>query len=211
MSPNLPLTPAQEQVLAHIAAGATVTTAARIAGVHRNTIGNWLRSSPAFHDALEQAHHCQALFWREHSEVLASNAFNCLEEIIDDKRANVNARIKASLAIIQLAGSPLKPCPHPPAPDAAPPAAPALEPCSQPPAPADPPGAAPTQPENVHKSAQSLPEKPSPAHLVAPPSASPNPKTGRNDACPCGSGKKFKRCCLGKSPAVAGPALKAVA
>src|ERR1035437_10351632 len=21
------------------------------------------------------------------------------------------------------------------------------------------------------------------------------PKTGRNDACPCGSGKKFKRCC----------------
>jgi hypothetical protein len=24
-------------------------------------------------------------------------------------------------------------------------------------------------------------------------------KTGRNDACPCGSGKKFKKCCLGKS------------
>ncbi len=24
-------------------------------------------------------------------------------------------------------------------------------------------------------------------------------KTGRNDPCPCGSGKKFKKCCLGKS------------
>jgi hypothetical protein len=24
-------------------------------------------------------------------------------------------------------------------------------------------------------------------------------KTGRNDACPCGSGKKYKKCCLGKS------------
>ncbi|MBD9124484.1 MAG: SEC-C metal-binding domain-containing protein [Eisenbergiella sp.] len=23
-------------------------------------------------------------------------------------------------------------------------------------------------------------------------------KTGRNDLCPCGSGKKFKKCCLGK-------------
>ena len=23
-------------------------------------------------------------------------------------------------------------------------------------------------------------------------------KIGRNEACPCGSGKKFKRCCLGK-------------
>ena len=24
------------------------------------------------------------------------------------------------------------------------------------------------------------------------------PKVGRNEPCPCGSGKKFKRCCLGK-------------
>ena len=24
------------------------------------------------------------------------------------------------------------------------------------------------------------------------------PKTGRNDLCPCGSGRKFKRCCEGK-------------
>ena len=23
------------------------------------------------------------------------------------------------------------------------------------------------------------------------------PKTGRNENCPCGSGKKFKKCCLG--------------
>ncbi|MFK5915411.1 MAG: SEC-C metal-binding domain-containing protein, partial [Woeseiaceae bacterium] len=23
-----------------------------------------------------------------------------------------------------------------------------------------------------------------------------NPKTGRNDSCPCGSGKKYKKCCL---------------
>ena len=25
-----------------------------------------------------------------------------------------------------------------------------------------------------------------------------NPKVGRNDPCPCGSGKKFKKCCLNK-------------
>jgi len=24
------------------------------------------------------------------------------------------------------------------------------------------------------------------------------PKTGRNEPCPCGSGLKFKKCCLGK-------------
>jgi len=27
------------------------------------------------------------------------------------------------------------------------------------------------------------------------------PKTGRNDPCPCGSGKKYKRCCLDKDQA----------
>jgi len=27
-------------------------------------------------------------------------------------------------------------------------------------------------------------------------------KIGRNDACPCGSGRKYKRCCLGKQQAV---------
>lgn len=25
-----------------------------------------------------------------------------------------------------------------------------------------------------------------------------NKKIGRNDPCPCGSGKKYKKCCLGK-------------
>jgi tetratricopeptide (TPR) repeat protein len=29
------------------------------------------------------------------------------------------------------------------------------------------------------------------------------PKTGRNDPCPCGSGKKYKRCCLEKDEAAA--------
>ncbi len=27
-------------------------------------------------------------------------------------------------------------------------------------------------------------------------SAQPNKKLGRNDPCPCGSGKKYKKCCI---------------
>ncbi len=27
------------------------------------------------------------------------------------------------------------------------------------------------------------------------------PKVGRNDPCPCGSGKKYKKCCMGKADA----------
>ena len=30
-------------------------------------------------------------------------------------------------------------------------------------------------------------------------------KAGRNDACPCGSGKKYKKCCLAKGPAALAP------
>jgi len=29
-----------------------------------------------------------------------------------------------------------------------------------------------------------------------PPVAAFSPKTGRNDPCPCGSGKKYKKCCM---------------
>jgi len=28
------------------------------------------------------------------------------------------------------------------------------------------------------------------------PFQNPKPKTGRNEPCPCGSGKKFKKCCF---------------
>ena len=34
-------------------------------------------------------------------------------------------------------------------------------------------------------------------------------KIGRNDPCPCGSGKKYKKCCLASDEAAARPALPA--
>ncbi len=179
MSPNIPLTPAQEQVLALIAAGVTVTGAAREAGIHRNTVGNWLRSSPAFRLGLHQAHYNQSLHWREQSELLAGNAFAALHEIIDNPRASSSARIKAALAIIKLADAPLNPYPDSTGQIETP-----LDPGDYEPPP-------PPESEKVHNSAQS----------PAVPYVRPAPKTGRNDACPCGSGRKFKQCCLGKSSA----------
>jgi hypothetical protein len=35
-------------------------------------------------------------------------------------------------------------------------------------------------------------------------------KTGRNDPCPCGSGKKYKHCCLKKDEAAEHEALAAI-
>ena len=51
----------------------------------------------------------------------------------------------------------------------------------------------PNEPDlNMHHSAQ----KPEPYRR-------PEPKIGRDNPCPCGSGRKHKHCCLGKSAAAA--------
>ena len=44
------------------------------------------------------------------------------------------------------------------------------------------------------------PAGPSPASSWGDPVRNPFREVGRNDPCPCGSGKKFKKCCLGKAP-----------
>jgi len=37
---------------------------------------------------------------------------------------------------------------------------------------------------------------PGPTTATAPMHGTRGPKVGRNDRCPCGSGKKYKKCCL---------------
>jgi hypothetical protein len=166
MSPSIPLTPVQERVLSLIGTGSTISDAARSVGVHRNTIGNWIRSSPLF-------------------------TLQAIQQIIEDDRATPSTRLRAALAIFQMVSSPVKPNPYPPVSSA-------LLPVP------DAPPAEPENSENLHKNAQSESEKTAPTQRSA-------PKTGRNDVCPCGSGLKFKRCCLGKSgdrrltPAAAAP------
>ncbi|MGA3042391.1 MAG: SEC-C metal-binding domain-containing protein [Bryobacteraceae bacterium] len=109
MSPSHYLTPAQQRALVQLSAGSTTTAAARSAGVHRNTVGNWLRSAAPFRDALAEIRRAQDLASREQAR---------------------------SLAV-----------------------------------------ASPTPPSTP---------KPSAA------------QPGRNQPCPCGSGRKFKRCCISK-------------
>ena len=53
MSPQPSLTPAQDQVLALIAAGFSATLAAREADVHRHTVANWLKTEE-FRSALDR-------------------------------------------------------------------------------------------------------------------------------------------------------------
>ena len=169
-----------------LASGANLTNAAAQAGVHRNTVANWRSSSPQFQQALADLESDRTLIFRERAQELAELAFDSLREVLKDPKSSPSVRLKAAIFIIQTAmpSSPAKPkksltfnnAPLP----------------RQPEAPAEPPLAQECKTGNLHKNAQ----KPEPYRRS-------EPKIGRNEACPCGSGQKYKRCCLGKSQTAA--------
>jgi hypothetical protein len=98
MCPDTSLSPAQHHVLALMSAGTAAQAAARSVGVHRNTVGNWLRS-PVFRQALIQARTGQAQAWRAQAAGLASEALGRIGAILTDPHASAALRLRAALAI----------------------------------------------------------------------------------------------------------------
>jgi uncharacterized protein YchJ len=173
------LSPVQEKVLAAIVAGATMQAAAKSAGIHRNAIAYWRHSSPLFGYALRHAQYDKAIFIREQAENYVAEAFAAIHKILTSPDASDSARLNAAKYIIEKASTPLQPNEEIVHSDAQ------IGFVSQnPEAPQEP-----KEPKIVHSNAQSRP-----VQIVR--SA---PKVGRNEPCPCGSGQKFKRCCLGKT------------
>ncbi len=186
------VSPQQFDVICALSSGATITAAAEAAGIHRNTIVNWRRNSPPFQHAFAHAQYDRALFFREKTEGLVDLAFQTLQAILVDPGTPAAVRLKAALAIINTASTPPEPAKRvgidiekivthrtPPQ---------AITEDQLGPAPEEPAQPAPSQ--NLHNSAQQ------PIHRD-------NPKVGRNEPCPCGSGRKYKRCCLDKPAAPA--------
>jgi hypothetical protein len=161
------LTPTQETVLSLISAGSTTVAAAEAAGVHRNTILNWRRSSAHFRAALCRAREEKVLFWRDQNEQLAAAAIDALRSILTDPSAPASVRLKAALHVLD------RSC--------APPIFTEEDEIAR-------------TIGNVQSRAQSA-QSPQPhAPILTRPAV-----IGRNDCCPCGSGKKFKRCCIDKT------------
>jgi len=167
----------QLEVICALSNGVAMTAAAEQAGVHRNTIHNWRRNHLPFQQALADAQYGRALYFREQLEAQVDLAVKTLHDILVDPKTPAATRLKAALAVIQLATTP-------PAPKQQ----------------------VIVQVEKVAvDNPQPKPEAP-PAHnpaQSAQPIRRPDPKTGRNEICPCGSGLKFKRCCLNKPRAAA--------
>jgi hypothetical protein len=179
----------QLEVICALSSGASLSAAAEQAGIHRNTLLNWRRNSIPFQFALADAQYDRALFYREKTEALADLALQTLHDLLADPNTPPSVRLRAALAVLQTISKPPPPkkniqhhnekltVDHPePAPVPVPPQ----------PAP---------QPETLHKNAQPTPA-PRP---IATPIRHTHPKVGRNEACPCGSGLKFKRCCIDKA------------
>jgi len=131
-------TSVQQHALALMSAGGTAVAAAQAVGVHRNTIGNWLRL-PEFREALARAADGQAQAWTRQVESLSAQAVDAIRLILADPLTPPATRLRAALAVRGV--------------DTA-----------------------------VPKKAQ--------------PCTTPHHAPGRNHLCPCGSGKKYKRCCL---------------
>lgn len=173
----MPITSQQDRVLALISAGSSIADAAQSVGIHRNTIHNWLRAQPSFRLALAAAREVKAVYWRDQAEQHAAAALDAILALLADPLAPASVRLKAAQTILELAVAP----PPDPVSDSldSPPPAPEREEtplAAAVPSAADPAAGAQTL-KSVHKVAQS-------------------PKPGRNDLCPCGSGRKYKRCCL---------------
>jgi transposase-like protein len=169
-------TPQQIAALDALSTGATLTEAAGQAGVHRNTIANWRRESSDFQTALANAQYDRALYFREKAEAMADLAFDALRSVLSDPKASPSVRLKAALAVINLIGTQMQPQKK-----VAVTAADILD--------APPPVNPARGLENLHKSAQSEPVQTIRRE---------QPKVGRNELCPCGSGLKYKRCCADK-------------
>ncbi|MDQ6678242.1 MAG: SEC-C metal-binding domain-containing protein [Acidobacteriota bacterium] len=185
------LSPAQEQVIALLSEGRTVSAAAEAAGIHRNTISLWHRTVPVFERALAAAHYDRTLLWRDLAESHIELAISTIRDLIADPKIPASVRLRASLALLSRAAT-------------APPVEPSvsenafhrniaalLDP-DQAMLPS-------VQSANIEKMQHSAHSAPSAMSRELEPFCHTAPPIGRNAPCPCASGRKYKQCCLNRS------------
>jgi hypothetical protein len=175
--PEIVFSTEQTLALDAIAAGASLTQAADQAGVHRNTIANWRRANIGFQLALCNAQYDRTLLFRENAEELLQLALDNIRGILTDPKASPSVRLKASLAIVNIATSQVPPQKKHPW---------QIEDTLL----------VPKRNPSVEQTVHNL-HNPTPAAPVQTIRRE-EPKIGRNEACPCGSNLKYKRCCLNK-------------
>jgi transposase-like protein len=174
------LTPLQLQVLDRLTQGDSITTAAQTTGVHRNTIANWRREVPAFHQAIRE----RSLLAQEQLGELLPDAIEVLRTILHNESVSPSVRLRAALSIVKMAAT--KPEPEPaaqPEPAVRPALADAIEAKIH---------AVREEQNQLRQNLHNFAQQPI-QHPIRKPA-----EPGRNSQCPCGSNLKYKRCCANK-------------
>ena len=175
------LSPVQAQVIAAFAQGRTVTAAAQEAGLHRNTIYNWLHD-PAFQTAADEAQREYIATLSDGMRDLAALAVETLRSLLEDPKTPPAVRLRTALAVLQRPHFPNRGW-HLPERIEDPREQQVVDNLAEIKADYD----AMRMTEAVESSQKR--KQPAEAEPIA-----------RNSPCPCGSGLKYKRCCGAASP-----------
>jgi hypothetical protein len=103
-SPALPAP--QEQALAALLTGATVTASARRAGVARQTVHRWLSDDPAFIAAYNRARREMADAVGQALRLLSGQAVKVLKRTLTSSRTPEALKVRAAVAVLKLAAGP---------------------------------------------------------------------------------------------------------
>ncbi len=95
------LTTVQAQIVAALAAGTSVTAAARKAGIHRTTIHLWNRTSREFRAAVEQARSDYAAALADELRDISTSAFDTLRALLANADTPPSVRLRAALAVLE--------------------------------------------------------------------------------------------------------------
>lgn len=98
---NSTLSPLQSQVAAALAAGQTISAAARAAGIHRSTIHNWLQNEPDFRREFDTIRQENLENTRDQLAALQTSALAALQSLLEDPETSAAVRLRAALAILQ--------------------------------------------------------------------------------------------------------------
>jgi transposase-like protein len=191
---NSTLSPAQAQVIAALAAGESITGAARAAGVHRSTIHNWLREGQQFRFEFDTIRQETVEFLRDQLAGLEVAALAALKSLIEDANTPAGVRLKAALAVLQRPQFPNQTWSLPERVET------------------------PRDEKLVDEFAVAMADaRMSQKNPLAMPLTIPRETHGtvtsvaRNAPCPCGSGDKYKRCCGKNAPPHIDPGIRAAA
>jgi transposase-like protein len=170
------LTPIQNQVLAGLLAGKSVSAVARENGIHRSTIYHWRHEHPYFGMALEQARSRHQVNLYDFVQDLTEQALETVATLLESDDAAV--RLRAAQAILRIAEPPRLPRGMRSEVE--------LETFAD--------------QTLIQKARLDLKEMPDPALQPAESDTIQHNSTvksepGRNSRCSCGSGLKYKRCC----------------